>query len=288
MKSCSVFQLVAILLTITSLISAEYSSVSLGDRLLRDYTQYTSMPITTDQATAAGWVQNSTSCDPNLGYAWTESQNEQESTPLTLYFTQQGQLAGIGVTVFGDVLSNLINQDYWQPTGKLNGYLTYYLSVSFRQSADMCSDKTSPEPIGDSLIINANNLSVSLPLTEEEASNNNWTRGSCFYSMGHHYFYDLATAPSMSWKAANLLPIVLMYSNGTINAFFFASATVQQGIFGANQWDPLPLIDYLMCKNWCDSSCTFSDTSTWSTLHVYFRDYTKATCANSCTIACCP
>jgi hypothetical protein len=276
-------------LTIAAIASAAYPPISIGDRLIRDYTQYTSLPITTDAASAAGWEASTSSCDPNLGIAWNEDQTDpEESTPLTLFFTAQGQLAGIGVTTYGDVLQNLIDLGYWQPTGKSAGYTTYFLSVSFRSADEMCSSSPSVNPLGDTLIINANNISVSLPLTEQEAIDNNWMRGSCFYSMGHHYFYDLVDAPNMSWLAANLLPVVPMYHNGTINAFFFASATVQQGLLGANEWDPLPLINYLMCKNWCDSACTFSDTSAWSTLHVYLRDYTQATCDDGCTISCCP
>jgi charged multivesicular body protein 7 len=263
--------------------------LSIGDRLIRDYTQYTSLPITTADAQAAGWEQSSSDCDPNLGIAWTQGQTSpEEATPITLFFTAQGQMAGIGVTCYGDILQGLIDLGYWQYTGKSNGYDSYFLSVSFRQSDDMCSSSPSTLPLGDSLIVNANNISVSLPLTEDDAINQLWDRGSCFYSMGHHYFYDLVGHPNMTWVAANLLPVVLMFHNGTINAIFFASATVQQGLLSANEWDPIPLINYLMCKNWCDSACTFSDTSAWSTLHVYFRDYTQATCAGGCTTSCCP
>lgn len=77
--------------------------------------------------------------------------------------------------------------------------------------------------------------------------------------MGHHYFRDLSgAAPDMSWVGGNLLPVVPMYNvNGTINAFFFASTDVQQGITGPHQWEPVPLVDALMCKNFCNKACTF-------------------------------
>jgi len=105
--------------------------------------------------------------------------------------------------------------------------------------------------------------------------------------MGWHYFYDLYSAPTMSWVGANLLPIVPMYYNGFINAFFFASGIEQQSLFSTNEWDPIPLPDLLMCKNWCDSSCTWNDTDVWSTAHIFLNNYKNAVCPNGCSTACC-
>merc|ERR1712187_1096214 len=85
----------------------------------------------------------------------------------------------------------------------------------------------------------------------------------------------------MSWKAENLFPISVMYHQGEINAIFFASWGVQRGIFSDNQWDPVPANNWAMCKSTCDSDCTFAGTSTWSTLHVSFRDHTKVKCDSS-------
>ena len=40
-----------------------------------------------------------------------------------------------------------------------------------------------------------------------------------------------------SYNASNLLPVVPMYDNaGNLNAIFFASTSVQQGLLGSNQW----------------------------------------------------
>jgi len=203
---------------------------------------------------------------------------------MTVFFTEAGQVAGVGVNVYGDVKQKLVDQRYFEQVG--DG--VFFVSVSFRNSSMMCSGRQSPDVLGDTLIINAGNLSQPLPLTESAAVAQQWTKGSCFYSMGYHYFYDLATAPEMSWQAENLLPIVMMYSQGKLNAFFFASSVVQQGLFSANWWEPIPLINVLMCKNWCDSSCTFHGTLAWSTLHIYLTDYTQATCSGGCKIGCCP
>lgn len=53
--------------------------------------------------------------------------------------------------------------------------------------------------------------------------------------MGVHYAQDLTMTGEMTWKAANMMPIVPMYNDetltgdnagGTINAFLFASQVV--------------------------------------------------------------
>merc|ERR1712046_254868 len=89
--------------------------------------------------------------------------------------------------------------------------------------------------------------------------------------------------------AKNLMPIVPMYHEGQLNAFFFTTTDTQQTAFppNSNEWEPVYLPNYLMCKNWCDSNCGFGDTSWWSTIHFYIKDYTKVECANGCTINCC-
>ncbi len=63
--------------------------------------------------------------------------------------------------------------------------------------------------------------------------------------MGTHWFRDVSQNGSMSWQAANLLPIVTMYdqespnADGAINAFFFASSVVQQSLLppSTNEWE---------------------------------------------------
>jgi len=64
----------------------------------------------------------------------------------------------------------------------------------------MCSSTVSDDPLGDTLIINAGKVAWPIPLTTEEATAANWSNGSCFYSMGYHYFYDLKTAPQYVLK----------------------------------------------------------------------------------------
>jgi len=270
-----------------------FPPVSLGTALFHSYNEFDSLPINTANAQANGWVQNSSTCDPNLGILWTqENGGTLVTNPISLYFTPGGQVAGIGVTYYGKVFQNLVNLGYLQSLGTQQGYPAYFISVTFRNSSTICSTQTLSEEVGDTLIVNANSIAVSLPLTNVEAANSNWFRGACFENMGTHYFYDLHSAPNMTWVGANLLPIVLMFNgngNGVINAFFFASGdSIQQGILNTDQWDALPLPNFLMCENWCSSSCTFNDTSFWSTMHIFTSTYPSVSCPGGCDINCCP
>eukprot|EP01102_Stenamoeba_stenopodia_P010717 TRINITY_DN325_c0_g1_i1.p1 TRINITY_DN325_c0_g1~~TRINITY_DN325_c0_g1_i1.p1 ORF type:complete len:290 (-),score=52.60 TRINITY_DN325_c0_g1_i1:156-1025(-) len=276
--------LVCVLNASTNGVNAQDYPISLGDRLIRDFTKYIPMPITVEDAEYDSWQQSSSGCDPNLGIAYTQyGSSATTNYPITLYFTQSGLVAGMGVTVFGSVPASLVQQGFWQQLATN----TYYITLTFRDPSQMCTNNdNSTEPLGDRIIINAGGVGFSIPMLEETAISDNWTPGSCFYGMGRHYFYDLVSAPNMSWIAGNLMPVVAMYANGTINAIFFATTSVQQVIL-PKEWDGFPLPNFLMCKNWCDSSCTFSGTHFWSTMHIYFRDYTQAHCAGGCTIGCC-
>jgi len=71
----------ALLLLAVSLLalSSVASSLSIGDRLLRDYTVYESMPINASSARSAGWTISST-CNPDRGYKATYKGTGRELT----------------------------------------------------------------------------------------------------------------------------------------------------------------------------------------------------------------
>eukprot|EP01129_Flabellula_baltica_P016934 TRINITY_DN9234_c0_g1_i1.p1 TRINITY_DN9234_c0_g1~~TRINITY_DN9234_c0_g1_i1.p1 ORF type:complete len:300 (-),score=49.80 TRINITY_DN9234_c0_g1_i1:33-896(-) len=274
-------------LTLGCALSVHLDTHGIGDRLLRTYTMYETLPVTAAEAIHQGWVYNNqTTCNPALGYSANfKGSVATEDYPLTLFFNKAGQISGVGITVYGQLEEKLVLLGYWNKISKD----VYTLTVSFRGSEEMCSGVMSPLTIGDRAVINAETISYSIPVQTGQTTQANYTKGSCFYSMGTHYFYDVSAAPNMSWEAQNLMPVVPMYTaDGRLNAFFFASTSVQNGFFSAHWWEPVPLINTLMCKNWCDSDCTFSGTSIWSTMHIYLRDIKEATCPGGCSIACCP
>jgi len=242
------------------------------------------MPVDTASAQQMGWNQYNSTCDPMLGTRWSlDPSGPTESQPTTLFFTAGGQVSGIGVTAYGDLSQNLIDQGFWQQTGDA----TYFLSVTFRDSG-MCDGSMSPDTLGQNLTVNANSIAFSVPTTVEDADADSWVAGSCISTMGFHYFYDLSTPGQMSWEAANLLPVVPMFNGSNVNAIFFASPVVQQSLLNRNMWDGLPLPDIAMCLNWCDSSCTWGDTDFWSTMHIFMNDYSTVSCPGDCSFHCCP
>ncbi len=276
--------------------NAAESYFSIGDRLARAYTVYKQQPITTKDALSLGFAPvNKSFCAPNLGIAYARGGKPSRKEPVTLYFTASGHISGVGTTIFGSVESSLLKSGYFIQTGAS----TFKIAVAFRNSSLMCIPDVPPlvGSIGDRLVINPGGIARSIPVTRDSAIAGNYHRGSCFGGMGTHYFYDLESAPNMSWKSENLMPVIPMYNDkdGLINAIFFASSTRQQTLFppSANEWEPVPLPNAAMCKNWCDSDCTFHGTSIWSTMHFYFRDYTTVTCDPTfkCSfkgVSCCP
>jgi len=157
-----------------------------------------------------------------------------------------------------------------------------HVDVAFRAGDIVCSGAKEAAVVGDQLILNPKSKdSASLPLTESDAKNQGWKRGSCFDGMGWHYFLDTSLRDGqLSWKAENVFPIVTMFDKGEINAIFFASTVNQVGIpiFMSNEWEPKELSNPQMCANLCDKHCTFSGVKSWSTAHIYFRDHRQVTC----------
>ena len=220
-----------------------------------------------------------------------------QSQPLWLYFTPRGQVSGVATLFYSHIVmqpQNLINLGYIVPYPN-GGDGVYYVSVGFRSATDACSNYTFAQPLGDRLVIHPTGVAMSLPLTASDASSQGWVVGSCFGGMGRHWFLDLSSPGSMTWRSDWMLPVVTMYDEdspsptGNINAIFFASRVVQQSLVppATNQWEPVPLPNLLMCKNFCNSSCTFYDTSFYSTLHIYMNNRSRITCHNGCTIGCC-
>jgi len=245
--------------------------------LVRTALLYHDLPITTDDAVSGGW-QNFTDCDEDLGIAYTSSSSNEPTKghPVIIYFTAGGQIAGMGMVHFGAPISSL--ETYWQPFTSGN----YLITVSFRPNEDLCSGKVFDEPIGTQLVVDQGSANIQLPLSEDAATAAMWTKGGCIGGMGTHWSLDLSTAPQMSWESANLFPVVTMYNeqaDGVVSAFFITTPHLQYSE-PLGPWEG-PLPTFLMCKNWCNSTCTW-DVSMWNTLHFYLDDHNLNTCASRC------
>jgi len=212
--------------------------------------------------------------------------------PLTLFFTSAGQIAGVGVTVWGTSWTSwvgaaaqpqLIQDGFWRTVSGTTD--AWHIFVSFRSADLMCSGKTGAEAVGDRLVINQDTIKVSIPIVQADAVKAGYTPGSCINSMGQHMPYDLATAPTPSFVEGNLMPVVPMYWNGRINAIFVTSPVVQKGnlsLRGRGDFDFPFVTAGLMCLNWCDSRCSWAKTNLFATMHIFLNSQFKTLkCANA-------
>jgi len=257
-------------------ILSQVQSQGIGDRLLRTALLYVSLPLTADNATSDGWQNYDSSCIPGVGYAYSQGgYGPSKGYPITTFFTSSGQIAGIGMSHYNDPVYGLDNFWIAQQDG------SFLITVSFRDPNEICSGEFFPETIGDRLVVNqgAGEIAMSLPLTSDEAQQQEFTQGGCIGGMGTHWSYDLSTAPQMSWNASNLLPVVTMYNQGVLSAFFITTPVIQYSEpFGP--WEG-PIISALMCYNWCDSSCSWN-VNFWSVNHFYVTDHSNNNCASHC------
>jgi len=271
-----------------------------GEEMQRTFTKYATLPLGQAALEAAGWMRYG-GCDPYIGFQWFQSHDTpawyKRKQPLTLFTTAGGQISGVGVGMFGySQWQNYSQYKYFYGGFDSSDGDGLEIRVAFRGGDDfndtkriMCGGGRDEDIlIGDRLIVNPGGHSDKrffgpgeekhIPLTEDASAADGWHRGSCFDTMGWHRFLDTKVgSQQMSWQAENLFPVVAMYHEGQINAIFFSSMEVQNP-FTSSQWEPVPLIDYLMCKNFCDSDCTFHGTSAFSTMHIYFRDHSEVKC----------
>jgi len=238
----------------------------IGDRLVYNAEIYDSIPLTASDAKNNDWNPIDGKCDSNLGVAYVANGESypDNSHPLIAYYTTGGQLAGIGIEHFGTPASGL--QKFWVGP---NAAGNYRMVASFRTPDQMCSGQSFPETLGIQVNINQNGVGWQIPLNDTGATDLQFTKGSCIENMGYHWSYDMAGAPNMTWISSNLIPVVPMYNNGELSAFFFTTSNVQRG-WPLGRWEgPIPSI--LMCMNWCSPKCDF-DVYFWSTLHFFITD----------------
>merc|ERR1712216_297688 len=59
-------------------------------------------PATTEEATELGWKKAGAECVSGLGFPWAYEGTVTEDAPVTLYFTEGGNVNGIAVHYFND------------------------------------------------------------------------------------------------------------------------------------------------------------------------------------------
>jgi len=280
---------------LTTIVASE-TGQGLGSGLWRTFTKYDSMPTNAADAQTLGWYPDAgSSCIAGLGIKYSQTSNgPSKPKPVSLYFTPAGQVSGVGTVAFGKLSGAVVDQGYWQSASVAGKADAWRVDVGFRSPQAACSNTVSEMPLGDRAVINPGSVARALPLVQEGAIAEGYQTGSCIASMGTHSFYDLVGKNgSMTWESPNLMPVVPMYDRNAgwkLNAIFFTTPIVQQSIpfVRYNQWEPVALPNFGMCKNWCDTDCgwKFKDTWFWSTMHIYFSDPHKVTCQGNQNVVC--
>jgi hypothetical protein len=272
----------------------------LGDELGSDHMERTfkvgaPLPIGEPALKAAGW-HKSAACVPGMGFQWTEDERGPvQKQPLALYTTKGGAMSGLSVQITGEPAAVPLKKNFFTKVGEKNdkGYKTFTQEVSTREG-DPCTSDDASGDLGNQVVVAPNGAAKQISLEEADVEAES-RRGSCFDGMGWHRFYDLTTMSSqdVSWDRDNMMPVVPMYHDGKLNAIFFLTFNIQQGFFGANEWEPIPLPRPAFCLNACHENGCTKKSGTASTFHVYFNDPKTVVCDKSlkCVmdgLSCCP
>jgi len=259
-----------LVLSLHGVLGAAYTGI--GDRLLHTYFSMTPMPLNSSDAVAKGWSADGP-CNQNLGIRYSSG-----DSPLILYFTAGGQIAGNGMLRNDKPLPSL-TPSFWKPT---TVHDQYEITLSFRDASTgvMCQGFQAAEEIGNALIINQDSIKLHIALNNVSAAAQQWTSGGCIEKMGIHWFYDLQGHPNPTWKTANLVPIMPMYNQATglLTAFLVQTDYVED-VWPFGWWEG-PFIPSLFCYNFCPP-CTF-DTSVFSTIHFFLTDPELNLCSSHC------
>jgi len=254
-------------------------AIDIGDRIARTFLIFKGLPLNVTAATANNhWAPITGNCEPNFGIAYEDSNGYGTSNPIIMYYTPAGQVSAMGLIHSGAPLSTLT--DWWRGNDIDDTY--YIMRVSFRDPSVICSNQLSDLVIGDRVVVNQGTLNFNVPVLEADANSQQWTLGNCIGGMGNHWFYDLLAHPNVTYRAEQTAPVVPMYFQGQISAFFFETTT-KQWAEPIGCWEG-PFIPTFFCKNFCGSGCTWDQTWT-NTLHFLLRDHSQISCApGNCTL----
>lgn len=263
----------------------------LGSHFYLQYTLYNAMPLSLSHAQQLGWSASNATCVPGVGVLYYPKGVASTTYPLGIAFNpNNGEITGLQVSVTEAVPQELVKAGWWRTSNTTvvpQGFKAF-ITIGTRSLASSCGSQPATGDLGDRLIVNPTAAAIPIPLTVPDAISAGYANGSCFDSMGWHAFRDIAAKPNqLTWNANTLTPVVPMYDGPRINAIFITVPFVQNGFFATNEWDPVPLLNAFMCKNFCSAQCTFANTYVFQTMHIFFRDYKKVTCPHGCTIGCC-
>jgi len=243
-----------------------------GSSLSNLFTVFSSLPVNGTSLETANWTGPG-SCEPQKGHRWTElAAGNSEWHPVGLYTDSTGMPSGLSLDVHGDVPA--AQQKWFEDIGSGK----WRLFVGFRSVNDACEPNrdVSNTSLGDQLVVNqGGTYAKGIPL--EVPTDGKWSRGSCYKTLGWHYFQDTVGRSTMTWDAGNLFPVGVMYHAGKVHGIM-VNVPFTQSNNGTHGWDPMTLTNQQMCNQWCDHACTFTGAESWSSYHIAFEPVENVTC----------
>jgi hypothetical protein len=101
MARAHILVLAVVVVAVLLLSGQQAAAQGFGSRLLRTFFVFDAQPLTASQAETNNWSRLSSTCDPNIGYAYAQDPSGPTSlSPVTLYYTAAGQLSGTNYTFF--------------------------------------------------------------------------------------------------------------------------------------------------------------------------------------------
>jgi len=243
--------------------TAVSATTTLGDRLDVTWPKFSGLPVTTADSVKDGWSNLDSTCG-EFGIR----QRLNGDHGLTLMFNNQGHLAGVQASA-ADITNT--NWEHFPDIIEVVDGL-YTVSVYFEEPSTICSsgngDKKS---IGDRLLLRSLSGKVynDLPIVEDNVPHGEtdlWDLGSCFVSMGTHYWGNISTTMDCTY----FYPVGLMYTRGSLRTFLFALGSIVGDSESSPRWEHPPqdkLNLFFRSDNF--PTCLKDDGMAFSTMHFF-------------------
>jgi len=197
-------------------------------------------PLTTDEAVKSGaWKLKDDFCQdkssPFRGYRYTyQKMSYGEDHAAMVLYDKNGYVAGLQTHLEAGQKVPTKNQDGAVFIKEADG--GYTLTVYFVDPSKICQGRSKEEyeaeGTGTGFYIqtgpNPEKDFIEAPKLEEDATKNNWVKGTCGPLMGMHYWLNVHKDSACD----NIFPFFILYNDGKLNAFAF--------VFGIPKGKPEP------------------------------------------------
>eukprot|EP00736_Rhodelphis_marinus_P005082 Rmarinus@m.23896 len=188
------------------------------DRLDVTWPKYSGLPVTSSEAVRKGWEVFQTCADGALGNTYWKD-GDISSMP---FFDQNGNLAGITTGTPRRAIWPGADKAPFEAHPADDKVSEEWMSISayFVNPDSVCgSAPRLADEIGDRLwIVNGQRGDyLKIPLDQDESllSQDGWTYGKCFWTMGEHYWKDI----TKETQPDEFFPIFVMYNGGRLDSW---------------------------------------------------------------------